>query len=71
MPMYDFECLECKNTLRDKLVKSKTELGDLKCDQCGSERLETKLNTFGGYGIRGDNGASRTPKSAGSFKRRK
>jgi putative FmdB family regulatory protein len=66
MPMYDFTCSndECGHHITDYLCSS-SEVPT--CEKCGAAMVRD-LSAHGGYNIKGDNGASRRPRGAGSFK---
>jgi hypothetical protein len=55
----------------ETLVKHKDDLANEYCPKCESASLQLELSLFGGYSIKGPNGASQRPKHAGSFKRTK
>ena len=66
MPLYEYKCRAC-GVISESLVKTWT--GTLvKCPECGAGTCDRIITAPGGYNIKGNNGASAKPKSAGSFK---
>ena len=53
MPLYDYVCYECGNTF-EKLRRISDDDREVRCLECGSERIERMLSTFatGGCGSR-------------------
>ncbi len=52
MPIFEFKCLNCGEEF-EVLLKSKEEIGDVKCKVCGSsqvERLMSVVNSIIGGG---------------------
>lgn len=45
MPIYEFTCLDCSAD-SELLVRSSDWLGEAKCSDCGSIKLEKKLSVF-------------------------
>jgi putative FmdB family regulatory protein len=64
LPIHIYKCLKCENEF-EELVLSVDE-GAPTCPECQSPECDRIPNTFGGYGIRGNNSASVRPKGAGS-----
>jgi len=69
MPIREFICKDCGH-IEEALVRYP---GDepIECAHCQCRILHILPSYPGGYTISGNNGASTTPKSAGSFKRKK
>jgi putative FmdB family regulatory protein len=66
MPIYSFICLACGHA-QDEICKNRKDVDELACESCGSLQLQMQMPLLGGYKITGNNGASVTPKKAGSF----
>jgi putative FmdB family regulatory protein len=51
MPLYDYVCYECGNTF-EKLRRMNDDDREVRCPECGSERIERMISTFstGGCG---------------------
>ena len=45
MPLYDYACYECGNSF-EKLRRMSDDDRELRCPQCGSDRIERLLSTF-------------------------
>ncbi len=52
MPIFEYKCKKCGETI-EVLVKSSKEKLSLKCTKCGSENLE-KLMSAPSFNIKGD-----------------
>jgi putative regulatory protein, FmdB family len=46
MPQYSFVCQDCKKTLTLFMHIADLEKGGIKCPECGSTRVEQKLEPF-------------------------
>lgn len=71
MPIYDLNCEDCGATY-EYLLRKQPDIADEECKACGSKKLrQSGVSAHGGYSISGDNSASRRPRGAGSFGRKK
>lgn len=57
MPLYDYVCYACGYTF-EKLRRMSDDDGEIRCPECGSERIERLLSTFS-TGKCGSSGSSR------------
>lgn len=66
MPMYNYNCSTCatdKDVIKDYDKREEKEV----CEKCNTEMTRV-FTAAGGYRMRGNNGASVTPRGAGSFR---
>lgn len=45
MPLFEFECAECKKSFED-LVRNSTDISGVICPFCGSDMTKKKISTF-------------------------
>lgn len=57
MPLYDYVCYVCGNSF-EKLRRMSDDDSEIRCPECGSERIERLLSTFSTGGC-GGSGSSR------------
>ena len=70
MPLYEYTCENCDRVQPEiRSYDNRDEPG--KCEKCGNPNCPRLPSSPGGYKIRGNNSASVTPKSSGSFRRKK
>jgi hypothetical protein len=67
-PIRDLLCLECGFEYEELLYVGEKAPN---CPHCESDKIDVLPSAFGGYRMTGGNGASTTPKAAGSKPRRK
>lgn len=68
MPLFDFKCNnENCGLLFEGFIRTGDEV--TMCPNCGSDDCVKQMPAYGGYHIKGNNGASQRPKQAGSFKK--
>ncbi|RJP73778.1 MAG: zinc ribbon domain-containing protein [Candidatus Zixiibacteriota bacterium] len=46
MPIYEFECRECRHHF-DELVRASVNLQDIVCPQCGTNEPKKRMSAFG------------------------
>ena len=70
MPLFEFICSECSRPF-EELVRSKSNLTEVSCPSCGSQKISKKISTFasratGGGAYSYNSGASSASCSTGS-----
>ncbi len=45
MPIFEFECSDCKNDF-EELLRSASALDQVVCPQCGSRQVKKKISNF-------------------------
>lgn len=68
MPLREYFCTDCNYEFTYLEMHPEDQPHD--CERCEGKHIERMISAFGGYSMNGTNGASTTPKTAGS-KRRK
>ena len=58
MPLYDYVCYECGNSF-ELLRRMKDDDREVRCPECGSERIERMLSTFATGGCGSSSSSSR------------
>lgn len=64
MPMYEFKCPQCGNTLT-KLCKMGETGQELRCPHCGNTGLNRLISSFASPGVSGASGGGGCPSSCG------
>lgn len=61
MPIFNFKCNECGKHF-ERIVR-RDEIDQVECEDCKRTDCVTRhVSTFGSYSIKGNNGASTTPR---------
>ena len=55
MPVYEFECPECRTPF-ERFVRSAAAVTDVRCPRCGSPEIERTLSRFASSSTRGFSG---------------
>lgn len=63
MPLYEFQCTDCKDEF-EELVRSSAAVAEVKCPHCGGEHVKRKMSLFASKVSGG--GASFAPAPAAS-----
>lgn len=45
MPLYEFHCNDCQDEF-EELVRSSSAIAEVKCPECGSQRVRRKVSIF-------------------------
>ena len=65
MPLFDFQCADCR-TIFEALLKTSSDAKDIRCEQCGSARVEKQLPVFvAGGGSAGGSSKGSRPSASG------
>jgi len=64
MPIYEYTCVECKNTF-SLLQKIGSSEKDTTCPQCGSKEVKKKLSLFSSSTSKGSSKMSPAPNFGG------
>jgi putative FmdB family regulatory protein len=56
MPLYEFTCRECGAAFEDIVSLAELAAGDVRCPQCGSQKVERGFSTFSTGTSAGDAG---------------
>ncbi len=63
MPIYDYQCTECEATF-EELIRSPRDEDDLRCERCGSSKVERQVSSFAmGRGSTRSGGETRSSRS--------
>ncbi len=60
MPLYEFQCLDCKSHFEEIFLTSNPDLADVECPSCHARRAEKLLSVFA-TDTRSSTGASSQP----------
>ncbi|MEZ4387446.1 MAG: zinc ribbon domain-containing protein [Candidatus Krumholzibacteriia bacterium] len=46
MPIFEFECQQCRHTFEDLMTYAALEAGEAVCPACGSQKVQRALSSF-------------------------
>jgi putative FmdB family regulatory protein len=55
MPIYEYQCRECKESFEQLVMRSSEKV---ECPKCGSDKLDKKFSTLGGVRVGSSGGGS-------------